>query len=184
MIMKTIKINNSSIFAISYEFFDESRETEIQMLIRDDNILSFKRDEQWKTTRWNLDNLLLWLRKFVDSMEEDSYPVNVDGDYAAIKDINAREFDSDDDDEFDLYYDRLDEWNSRHRWHTFSDGAILADLYFQLVGNDVEISWNNLDSESDIYFKYRLGGAKIPKEEFILTINTFLNAYAEHWFDN
>ena len=49
------------------------------------------------TTQWNLDDITLWLRSFIDHLNEDPYPVEADGEYAAIKDINAREFDSDDD---------------------------------------------------------------------------------------
>ena len=86
-------------------------------------------------------------------MAEDPYPVEADGEYAAVKDIAARSYDSADEDEFDAYYDKLYEWNLRHRWHPASSGAILADVYFQLVGEDVEISWNNKDSEDDIQFQ-------------------------------
>ena len=131
--------NYPLIFSITYAFFDESHETEIAMLVNGDNILSFKRNGQELTTRWNLDELAFWLHDFLDHIEEDPYPVKVDGEYAAIKDINAREFDTDNDDEFDAYYDKLYEWNKRHRWHPTSSGAILADLYFQLVDGCIEI---------------------------------------------
>lgn len=180
--MEITNIDNVSSFIISYKFIDKTHETEIEMLINNNNILSFKKDEQWKTTKWNLDNLMFWLRNFIDNLIEDPYPVNIVGEYAAMKDISAREFDSDNDEEFDLYYDKLDDWNIRHRWHPFSDGAILADLYFQLVGDNVEISWNNQDAECGVHFKYILGGAKIPKKEFIETMSSFLNTYANHWF--
>ena len=44
------------------------------------------------TTRWNLDELAFWLRDFLEHMEEDPYPVEADGEFAAYKDISAREF--------------------------------------------------------------------------------------------
>ena len=100
------------------------------MYIEGNNILAFHHDGIPSTTRWNLDELALWLRQFVDNMQEDPYPVEADGEYAAMKDYSAREFDSDDEDEFDAYYDMLDDWNLRHRWHPSSSGAILADVYF------------------------------------------------------
>ena len=168
-------------FRISYAFFKDPRETEIKFLINDDNILEFEREGQVLTTRWNLDDLARWLRLFIDNMKEDAYPVNVAGEYAAIKDINAREFESDDEEEFDAHYDKIDEWNLRHRWHTASNGAILADLYFQLVGENVEISWNNQDSEEGVIFKHELGGARIPREEFTSVVGSFLKAYADYW---
>lgn len=169
-------------FSIQYEFFDNEQKTQISMLVNGDNILSFERDGQILTTRWHLDELALWLRKFIDNMADDPYPVEAEGDYAAIKDINAREFDTDDDEAFDAYYDQLDEWNSRHRWHTASEGAILADVYFQMVGDHVDISWNNQDSEEGVTFRHILGGTSVSKEQFTQEIDSFLKAYANHWF--
>lgn len=182
-IMNTKTIGDPSQFAIKYAFFDDSRETELSMIIKDNNILSFERNCYQLTTRWNLDDLALWLRTFVDNMADDPYPVEIEGEFTAIKDINAREFDSDDDDEFDAYYDKLDEWNKRHRWHTESAGAILADLYFQLVGEYVEVSWNNEDSEEDVIFDNILGGERVPKNIFISVVDAFLKEYALHWFN-
>lgn len=134
------------------------------------------------TTRWNLDELAFWLRDFLDHAKEDPYPVEVDGEYVAIKDINARDFDTDDDEEFDAYYDKLDEWNERHRWHTASSGAILADLYFQLVDGYIEISWNNQEPEEGVKFSHELGGVRIVAERFVEEVDLFLNAYANQWF--
>ena len=173
---------NSLKFEIKYRFIENSHETEISMYIDGINILEFERDGKLLTTRWNLDELAMWLRSFVENACIDPYPVDVEGEYAAIKDIKAREFDTDDDDEFDKYYDKLDEWNMRHRWHPASNGAILADVYFQLTGNEIEISWNNQDAEDGVKFKNVLGGAKVPKEVFIEEINKFLKDYADYWY--
>ena len=175
-------MNDESSFFVVYEFYDKTHETEIKMMVDGDNILSFERDGKQLTTRWNLDELAFWLRDFIDRMQEDPYPVETDGEYAAIKDISAREFDTDNDEEFDAYYDKLDEWNLRHRWHTASGGAVLADLYFQAIGNSVEISWNNEDAEDGVIFKYKLGGVRVPRKRFVEEVNSFLKAYAEQWF--
>ena len=178
-------MNNGAdnVFSIEYAFFDDTKETELLMFINGNNILAFHCDGISSTTRWNLDELALWLRQFLDNMKEDPYPVETDGEFAAMKDISAREFDSDDEEEFDAYYDKLDEWNLRHRWHPASSGAILADVYFQLVGEYVEISWNNEDAEDGIAFDNIIGGARIEKEVFIRTIDDFLRAYSLHWFN-
>ena len=175
--------NKKDTLTIKYSFFDESRETELAMLVNGNNILGYKRDDVSYTTRWNLDDIAFWLRDFLDNMREDPYPVETEGEYAANKDIAARDFDSDDDEEFDAYYDKLDEWNLRHRWHTASSGAILADLYFQLVGDFVEISWNNEDAEDGVIFDNEIGGCRIEKEQFASAVNEFLSAYAMHWFN-
>lgn len=182
MNMRKFISNEESSFSITYEFFDETHETQLSMLLDGDNILSFERDGRILTTRWNLDELALWLRTFLDQMKEDPYPVEAEGNYAADKDVAAREFDTDDDAEFDAYYDKLDEWNLRHRWHTASEGAVLADVYFQLVDDHVEISWNNLDPEEGVKFKHELGGTCVSREQFVQEVEAFLRAYADHWF--
>lgn len=179
--MNTNTISNNSDFSMDYCFFDDTHETELSMNINGINILAFDRNGISLTTRWNLDELTEWLRNFIDHLTEDPYPVEAEGEYAAIKDINARDFDSDDEDEFDAYYDKLDEWNLRHRWHPACAGAILADVYFQLVGDEVEISWNNEDTDDGIKFHSILGGARIKKDIFYATVDAFLKEYATHW---
>ena len=180
--METKIIGNPGEFAVSYVFIDDSRETEISMFVENRNILAFMREGQVYTTRWNLDELAFWLRDFLDHMAEDPYPIDVPGHYAAEKDNNAREFDSDDDEEFDAYYEKLYEWNLRHRWHTASSGAILPDVYFQLVGDDVEISWNNEDMDEEVEFVQQPGGARVKKDTFLSVVSSFLKEYANHWF--
>lgn len=175
-------IGNKSEFAIEYAFFDKTHETEIAVYIRDNNILAFEKNGRILTTRWNLDELAEWLRRFLNTMKDDPYPVEVAGQFAAEKDINARDFDSDDDDVFDSYYDKLDEWNERHRWHPAASGAILADVYFQLTGDSVELSWNNTDCEEDVQFVNVLGGKTLPRQEFEDVVDSFLKVYADHWF--
>ena len=181
MIMNMADTSGATDFSISYNFFDESHETEISIWVNGQNILSFERNGKIMTTRWNLDEIAFWLRKFVDNMSQDPYPVGVSGEYAAIKDINAREFDTEDDDEFDAYYDRLYEWNLRHRWHPASAGAILADVYFQLIGDSIEVSWNNTDAEEEVTFRNLLGGARVGRKLFVSAVDSFIQAYTRHW---
>lgn len=169
-------------FEITYEFFDEYGSTEIAMYIDGVNILGFEMEGEQRTTRWYLDDLTEWLRDFIDNMKEDPYPVEAEGEYAAEKDENARDFDSEDEDEFDAYYDKLDDWDFRHRWHPASAGAILADVYFQLVGDCVEISWDNEIQDEGAMFNTVFGGARIDKDVFVDEVNAFLKAYARHWF--
>lgn len=171
-------IGDKNIFAIEYSFIDADT-TELSIYHKNQNILEFEREGILYTTRWNLDEIALWLRDFINNMCEDPYPVETEGEFAAQKDISAREFDTDDDAAFDAYYDKIDEWITRHRWHPFSAGAILADIYFQQIGNTVEISWNNHDAEDGIRFTTIDGGFVVDKDIFIDVVNSFLNAYAE-----
>ena len=57
----------------------------------------------------------------------------------------------------------------------------MADLYFQLVGENIEISWNNQEPEKGIKFQHELGGVSIPKAQFLYEMDSFLKVYAEHW---
>ena len=175
-------IGSKKYFAIEFSFYDETHETELAVFVNGENILAFERNETILTTRWNLDELALWLREFIDHMTDDPYPVNCDGMYAAMKDENARDFDSDDDDVFEAYYQKLYDWNLHHRWHPASSGAILSNVYFQKVGEFVEVSWNNKDAENGVRFLNEQGGSSIDEEAFVSTINAFLKEYALHWF--
>lgn len=181
VMLKKIK-GDKDVFAIEYGFCDDSHDTEIAMYVDGINILEYERNSELFTTRWNIDKLALWLRKFIDEMAEDPYPVDCGGTFAAQKDDAAREFDSADDEVFETYYQRLYEWDLRHRWHVASSGAILADVYFQMVGDNVEVSWDNRNVEDGVTFKSLTGGAKISKEYFISTVDSFLKDYALHWF--
>ena len=167
---------------MTYHFFDDLHLTEIYMFVNGKNILEFERDGEIFTTRWNLDELALWLRNFLDNMTVDPYPVDCEGEFAAQKDNNARAFESDNDDIFDDYYDKIDAWDIRHRWHIASSGAILADVFFQLVDESVEVSWDNRGIESDVNFLNKTGGIRVPKARFIEVIDAFLKAYADHWY--
>lgn len=179
--LKKIK-GNKDVFAIEYGFCNDSHDTEIALYVEGINILEFERYGKLLTLRWNIDELVLWLRNFIDNIAEDPYPVNCDGMFAAQKDDAARNYDTDDDEMFDAYYQCLYEWNLRHRWHVANSGAILADVYFQMVGNDVEVSWDNRNLDENVTFKNLTGGAKIPKDFFISTVDSFLKDYALHWF--
>ena len=180
--MKKRLVGDKQQFAIEYAFLDDSRDTEIAMYVEGKNILSFDRAGQSLTTRWNLDELAEWLRQFLNEMDESPYPVDCAGEYAAQKDDAARDFDTDDEDAFEAYYEKLYEWNLHHRWHHACSGAILADVYFQPVGDCVEISWNNNGMEEGVTFQYLQGGARIRREVFCAVVDSFLKEYADHWF--
>ena len=113
--MNTILLGDEKTFGITATFFEDVHTTELSMFAKGKNILAFRQGNEIFTTRWNLDELVLWLKDFISNLSEDPYPVDVAGIYAAEKDDNARNFDSDDEDVFDAYYDKLYEWNERHK---------------------------------------------------------------------
>ena len=177
-------IGNKDYFGIAFAFLDDEKDTEIEMYVNGSNILEFKKQGVIRTTRWNLDELTMWLRDFIDNLKEDPYPVEVKGRYAAEKDDNARDFESEDEDEMDKYYNNLQEWYFRHNWHHASSGAILASVYFQLIGDNIEISWDNRGLDDGFDFTYLRGGDVIEKDLFVKIVNQFLNDYTDYWFDD
>lgn len=178
----TKQVGDKSQFALKYTFYQKTDDTELEMFVEGKNVLGFCREGEKRTTRWNLEGIAFWLRNFIENMREDPFPFDCTGQYAAEKEKVARDFDSDDDDIFDAYYDKLYEWDLRHRWHTESNGAVLANVYFQLVGENVEISWDNENAEPNVEFMQKFGGASIPKDIFINAVNTFLSDYADEWY--
>ncbi|MBR3341840.1 MAG: hypothetical protein IKG30_09480 [Clostridiales bacterium] len=180
--MNNCIIGDKSKFAIGYSFFDDTRETELSMYVEGINLLEYIHDGAKYTTRWNLNDLVVWLSDFLKNMSEDPFPYDVKGACIAEKDNNARDFDTDDIDEFDAYYDKLSNWNSRHRWHPASSGAYLADVYFALIGSDVELSWDNTDAEDGIEFISQKGYTSIPEEVFKSVMGQFIKEYANHWY--
>lgn len=175
-------IGNPSNFAISYCFYEDSHETEIEMIVNNINLLEFERNGCHLTTKWNLDDLVIWLRTFLNNLSEDPYPVDNEGLFAAEKDLLARDFDTDDDAIFDAYYDCIDAWTEKHCWHSASSGGILSDLFFQQIGNKIEISWNNSYQPVGVSFKSNIGFVTVEKDIFIKVIDSFLKKYAQHWF--
>ena len=175
-------IGNKDVFAIGYSFFDDSKSTEIYLFHNCKNILAYEKNNIVYTTRWNLDELVIWLKKFVGELSEDAYPVsNVEGIFASQKDNSARDFDIDDDSEFEAYYTKLYQWNLRHRWHTVNTGEVIADMYFQLVGDKVEVSWNNKGLEPDVKYLSVEGGFYVEKKLFVNVVNQFVEAYQKQW---
>lgn len=175
-------IGDKNNFAIQYIFLQESHETILFMYVNGRNILEFKRCEKILTTKWNIDDLVLWLRTFIDEVEEETFPFECEGTFAADKDDKVRDFDTDDDEIFEKHYQQLYEWERKHRWHSVSNGAILADVFFQKINDMVEISWDNRSEYSDIEFSEMIGGAYVPIDYFNKIINEFLRDYANYWY--
>lgn len=180
-VMKHNFIGDISEFAIEYRFLEELSNTELLMYVKGKNILEFSRNNKVYTTRWNIDDIVLWLRNFIDTLKDDPFPIDCEGEFAAMKDDIAREFDSDDD-TFDEYYQKLYEWCLKHKWHVASNGAILADIYFQKTNDMMEISWDNRNLDEDVEFTYVVGGEYVSCNLFVDVIKTFLKEYADYWY--
>lgn len=189
MLDQTI-IGDPADFAIGYAFIGDDRCTELSMWADGTNLLGFTKEGCHYTTRWlYLEGLVAWLKSFALNMEEDPFPVDVDGEYAAEKDANARalapELDDDSSDEeleaFDAYFDRFSDWTWNHTWHSESGGAILSGVFFEYKAGMVELSWDNSNEHLGVVFDCKFGGTRVDAETFKAVVLEFVDAYEKHW---
>ena len=177
-------MNNNKFDIIFNKISDENHESEINLYIGDKNICLFKstNEKRFKTTRWNLDELVIYLRDlYITLYNDEPFPCEVEGECAAELDSNARDFDTEDDLEFEKYYTALNEWGYKHSWHHACSGAILADVFFRKVDDKIEISWWSDQDEEDVIFKYRYGFTLVSINEFFEIVNKSVNSYNNLW---
>ncbi len=172
---------------LKIEFKKISKEkhiSEIYFNVNDDNICQFKFNNEttFKTTRWNLDELVQYFKELPVLLKNDvPFPCDVEGECAAELDNNARNYDFNTEEEFEDYYTRLNEWGYTHSWHHANSGAILADVFFRRLGDNVEISWWSDQEDEEIVFKNKYGFVLIPYAEFVSTINESIASYNDIW---
>ena len=117
-------------------------------------------------------------------MWEDPYPLQIEGGFAAQKDSNAREFDTDGMQEFDAYsyYDLLDPWTWEHTRSHESGGSVLSNNYFELKDGLIELSWDNRGRDPPLYtFDCGPGGTRVNAEVFKADVLKFVDTYERHW---
>lgn len=185
-----IVIGDPSVFAIGYAFLGDDRCTELSMWVHGTNLLGFTKEGGRYTTRWPyLEDLVAWLNNFALSMADDPFPIDVDGEYAAEKDANARdhapELDDGSSDEemeaFDAYFDHFSDWTWDHTWHSESGGAILSHMFFEYKDGMVELSWDNRGGTFGYEFDCEFGGTRVDAETFKAVVLEFVDAYERHW---
>ena len=177
-------IGDPADFAIGYAFLGDDRCTELSMWAEGANLLGFTREGCHYTTRWlYLEDLVAWLRNFALNMAEDPFPIDVDGEYAAEKDANARELAPEDEEmeAFDAYIDSFTDWSWDHSWHSESGGAILSGMFFEYKAGMVELSWDNRYPEKGIIYDCEFGGTRVDAETFRTVVLEFVDAYERRW---
>lgn len=185
-------IGDTEQFAIGYAFLPREPNTsenypmhqctEMAMVVAGTNLMGFTRDETACTVRWQLDEAVEFLDEFARNSRDEKFPfADVPGCCLAELEYNARDFDTDDDDEFDRYYDALDEYVWPRSWHHTCGEAVFPFIYFRVVGNDVEISWDNRDAPEGVAFDTVAGHALVPLATFRDVVSRFVAAYLGHW---
>ena len=183
-------IGDPSDFAIGYAFIGDDRCTEISMFTNGINLLGFTKEGCHYTTRWlYLEDLVAWLKDFSLNMADDPFPMDVEGEYAAEKDANARELAPEIDDgcsdeemdAFDAYFDIFADWTWNHTWLSERAGAILSHMFFEYKAGMVELSWDNRYPEEGVEFDFEFGGTRVDAETFKAVVFEFVDAYEQHW---
>lgn len=86
-----------------------------------------------------------------------------------------------DDNEFDVWVEKKQDWEFRHSWYSARSGSFLARVYFRHVsGNQIEISWDNssIYSKDTVLFDYPKGVTLVEVYEFRNVVHQFLNDFA------
>lgn len=161
---------------------DEDHLSQLKVFVKGKNICEWKDKEtgQKRTIWWNLDELITYLHDTETFLyHDDPFPIDVLGECASELENNARDFESDNEEEMDDYYDRLNDWVYDHSWNHARAGAIVPDVIFRNVNGNMEISWWNDDE--DIDFTNRYGYIIIPAETYKTLIGKLFSEYNAMW---
>ena len=178
---------NKETFAILYELkespFNESGKNdsawgELQMWVHNNSVCTFSMDNKIREYEWDLSFIVEWLCKNISYiLEESSFPLPCEGDNAIALYNNSGDFDSDDDNEFDLWFEKRQDWYFKHSWYSNNGGAYLADVIFRRVNNTIEIAWDNTELYNNIKYVYPKGVCYIPVELFKIVVEDFIKEF-------
>ncbi len=177
--------NKNELFYIQTKLISQDAHfTELRFCIDGQNILEYryKNEPFTRTSTGNFDDLFEYLEQTLSLVESDvSFPYEVEGNSATEMDANARHFDSEDFDEFDAYYDKLDAWSRPHSWIHARDIYYVADVMFRKVDNDIEMSWDNENLYDDVRYTSLRGCVRIPCDQYKTVILTAIEDYRKLW---
>ncbi len=164
---------------------DSDHTCKLKLFANGKNICEWKdsNGKAYKEICWNIDELINYLHDTVAFVsEDDPFPVDgVTGECASELDNNARDFESDNEEEMDNYYDALDEWTYNHSWYHARSGAIVPDVMFRKVNDKIEISWWTDQEDEDRYFINKYGFVLIDPNEYREIIEALFDAYNNLW---
>jgi len=168
---------NKKEFAIEYEL-DNFSKAEFKLYLDSKSICAFKRNNIIYEFKWDIRELVDWLELNLNYvLSEEGFPLPVEGNTAVELYQNSGEFDSEDDDTFDSWYEKRQDWSFRHSWYSSRAGGYLADVYFRKVGDKIEISWDNCNLYDNIEFLNPVGLCYIELKQFKGIIENFIKAF-------
>lgn len=178
---------NKETFAIAYELkespFNESEKNkptwgEFQMWVHNNSVCTFSMNDEIREYEWDLCFIFEWLFKNKNHiLEESSFPLPSEGDSAIELYNNSGDFDSDDDIEFDSWFEKRQDWYFNHSWYSNNGGSYLADVIFRRVDNNIEIAWDNTELYNNIKYVNPKGVYYIPVELFQIVVDGFIESF-------
>lgn len=180
---------NKKIFAIAYELkespFNEPGKYEptwgeFQMWVYNNSICTFSMNDKIREYEWDLRFIVDWFCKNKNYiLEESPFPLPCEGNNAIELYNNSGDFDSDDDNEFDVWFEKRQDWHFNHSWYSDRGGSYLADVIFRRVNNTIELAWDNTILYSNIKYVNPKGVYYIPVEMFQTVVDDFIKEFMQ-----
>lgn len=127
---------------------------------------------------WELSFIVAWFCQNKNNiLNESQFPLPTEGNNAIELYNNSWDFDPDDDDEFDSWFEKRQDWYFKHSWYSNNGGSYLADVIFRRVDDTIEIAWDNTELYSKVKFNNPKGVYYIPFELFQNTIDSFIETF-------
>ncbi|RUT39508.1 hypothetical protein EJP82_25860 [Paenibacillus anaericanus] len=183
---------DKNIFAIQYEFVDNpfkenslTGETwgKFELFVHGIDVCQYKRENIVTTFQWNLIYIVDWFSENLKHiLSDEAFPLPVEGQNSIELLDKCLLFESDNDDEFDAWFDTKQEWEFSHSWFSNRAGSFLPDVFFRRVSGEIEIAWNNETtySSEEITFINPIGIEYIP----IGIFDTIIKSFIEDFLDN
>ena len=164
--------------ALEYEKSEGSDESVFNLFIQNSPVCMFRKNMITRTFKWKIDDLVEWLETNLDNiLVEEGFPLPVDAKTAVDFMEKSSNFETDDDAEFDSWYEQRQDWSFRHSWYSSRAGGYLADVFFRKVGDMIEVSWNNHHLYTDIEFLHPSGVFYVGCDTFENVITHFIASY-------
>nr|WP_289356257.1 DUF5984 family protein [Paenibacillus sp. S-12] len=177
---------------MQYEFgenpFNESSLTgetwgRFELFVQGVDICQYKRQNSVTIYQWNLIYIVEWFSENLKYILSDvPFPLPVEGQHSLELLDNCLLFESDDDNEFDAWFDTKQEWEFKHSWFSNRAGSFLPEVFFRRVNDELEIAWNNESTYSSegISFMNPTGIVYLPISIFESTIKNFIEDFLDN----
>lgn len=179
---------DKDVFAVSYELKESPfNELEIndsttwgvfQMWVHNKSVCTFSMGDKVREYEWDLIFIVEWLCKNKDNiLNETQFPLPSEGNNSIELYKHSGNFDSDDDDEFDSWFEKRQDWYFNHSWYSNNGGSYLADVIFRRVGDTIEIAWDNIELHSEVNYINPKGVYYVPLKLFQDVVDNFIEDF-------